>query len=464
MSDNNRKDGGFSLPDMREMFEQYADIGEESEQKDTFEQERDIFSHTVEDVTEDNTQAEHSDDAKMSEQSEEEVVADNIFKFIPPDDLSGEDLPREEDLEYPTAQALDDFDIPTDSLFAVNLSEKDRRELEEFERQVERIERENDEGEKGFKKFIHGIIPMKGDAVSEVIRKIVFMAAIITVIVSSAILVNTYLVQPNIAESDIAGIKPSERLPWEEIKELYPDVDFPDEMQLKYAEAYAQNTDLVGWLTIDKLKMDFPILQTDNDSYYLKRSFTHRYTDLGNPFLACENSVEPLDRNSIIYGHSTRTSDKIFSKLFDYRTTRGFINNPVIEFNTLYTDYKWKVYAVFITSATTAGDNGYFFNYVWKNLSDESFEKYIAAVDERKLYTTGVDILPTDKILTLSTCLYDFDDARFVVIARMVREGESEEVDVSLVEENANPRYPQAWYDKNNKSNPYKNAERWYPE
>ena len=45
----------------------------------------------------------------------------------------------------------------------------------------------------------------------------------------------------------------------------------------------------------------------------------------------------------------------------------------------------------------------------------------------------------------------------------MVRDGESEEVDTSLVKTNSNPRYPQAWYDKENKQNPYKNANRWYP-
>ena len=364
--------------------------------------------------------------------------------------------------EYPTEQALDDFDMPTDSTFAVNLSERDRGSLREYEREVSENEKNNG-SEKGFKKFIKGIIPMKGDAVSEIVRKIVFMAAIITVFVSAGMLINTYLIQPNIVDNDIKDIKPSEELTWDEIKAKYPNVKFPEGMQLKYAEAYAQNTDLVGWLKIDKLKMDFPILQTDNDSYYLKRSFTHRYTVLGNPFLAHANSIEPLDRNSIIYGHSTRSSDKIFSKLFDYRTTRGFINNPIIEFNTIYHDYKWKVYAVFITNATTAEDNGYFFNYVWTNISEASFEQYIAELDSRKLYTTGVDIKPTDKILTLSTCLYEFDNARLVVVARMVRDGESEEVDTSLVKTNPNPRYPQAWYDKDKKQNPYKNANRWYP-
>ena len=84
---------------------------------------------------------------------------------------------------------------------------------------------------------------------------------------------------------------------------------------------------------------------------------------------------------------------------------------------------------MFITNATTAEDNGYFFNYVWTNISEASFEQYIAELDSRKLYTTGVDIKPTDKILTLSTCLYEFDNARLVVVARMVRDGESEEVD-----------------------------------
>ena len=298
---------------------------------------------------------------------------------------------------------------------------------------------------------------------SEIIRKIVFMVAMVTVVISAGMLINTYFIQPNIVENDIKDIQPEEKLPWDEIKAKYPDVDFPEGMQLKYAEAYAQNTDLVGWLKISKLKMDFPILQTDNDSYYLKRSFTHRYTDLGNPFLACENSVKTLDRNSIIYGHSTRASDKIFSKLFDYRTTRGFINNPIIEFNTIYHDYKWKVYAVFITNATTAEDNGYFFNYIWRNISEDSFKQYVKELDSRKLYTTGVDIKSTDRILTLSTCLYEFDNARLVVVARMMREGESEKIDTSLVKTNPNPRYPQAWYDKLNKQNPYKNANRWYP-
>ena len=70
-------------------------------------------------------------------------------------------------------------------------------------------------------------------------------------------------------------------------------------------------------------------------------------------------------------------------------------------------------------------------------------------------------MLPTDRLLTLSTCYSEFEDARLVVIARLVRPGESTEVDTSKAVENPNPRYPQAYYDENKLTNPYKGAYQW---
>ncbi len=480
MSDNNRNNNDdFKAPDMREIFKQYTteeytedisgtNIPEEqpvSTDTEQIEEQKETLSQ------DDNVNPPKDEDGIPYYADYPEPKSDNILHMTPIESESFEDEPDSEDdngISEPPIP-LDDFGMPSSPSFAVNLTEDERQNLLEKEREERAQAEENaDKSKKGFKGFIRGLLPWKGDPASEIIRKCVFLVAIVTVFVSCGMLIDKYLIEPNIAEGDIGDVQniknTDSNLTWDDIKKKYPDVDFPEGMQLKYAEIYAQNTDLVGWLTIDRLQLDFPILQTDNNDYYLKRSFTHKYTELGNPFLNCENSVKTLDRNTIIYGHSTRTSNKIFSKLFDYRTVRGFVNNPVIEFNTIYKDYKWKVYAVFITNATKSGDNGYFFNYIFTNLSsDAAFESYIAEIDRRKLYTTGVDILPSDKILTLSTCLYDFDSARLVIVARMVRDGESEEVDTSLAKANPNPQYPQAWYDKKGGTNPYKNVERWYP-
>ena len=152
----------------------------------------------------------------------------------------------------------------------------------------------------------------------------------------------------------------------------------------------------------------------------------------------------------------------VFADLKKYKTIDGFKESPIMEFDTLYRSYKFKIYAVMITNSKEEDDNGYIFNYTVPDFGSEAnFTSYIAAVDERKLYTTGVDIQPDDKLLTLSTCTYEFSDARLVIIGRMVRDGEDASVDTTLAVANPNPRYPQAWYDKNGKTNPFAGAAQW---
>ena len=104
-------------------------------------------------------------------------------------------------------------------------------------------------------------------------------------------------------------------------------------------------------------------------------------------------------------------------------------------------------------------------------MTNDNFEALVDEIKVRSLYFTNVDVNKNDKILTLSTCTRDMDvkgngetNARFVVVARLVRDGESETVDVSKTIKNDNPRYPQIWYDTHGLPNPYAFAERWFPE
>lgn len=298
---------------------------------------------------------------------------------------------------------------------------------------------------------------------SEIIRKITLAVAIITLVVSSAVLVNYYVIEPykeSKQMSELADLvqttSPDSGIdPWEAITQKYPDIDFPANMNPSFADLYALNRDFGGWVSIPSLNINYAVVQGDDNKYYERRDIYGNSTSYGVPFFDYRNSLATLDRNTIIYGHNMRHDDKIFGTLEQYRTVEGYKSAPIIGMSTLYGDYTFKVYAVFISNSDRDDDNGKFFNYVFTNATDENFRNYIAEVDKRKLYTTGVDINETDKILTLSTCCYDFSDARLVVVGRLLREGESTAIDFSLAQENPNPKLPQAYYDAEGTDNPY---------
>lgn len=324
--------------------------------------------------------------------------------------------------------------------------------------------------ESAFIRFLKYLFPWKGDSVKEIIRKIVFLVALIVLIVCGIVLGQRFIERQQSDgtfddlskwKTEMENMENTEEN-WDKIKALYPDVDFPEGMNIKWAKLYAANQDFVGWLNIPGTNISFPIVQGKDNSEYLYLDFNRNDTNYGNPFMDYRNSITDLDKNTIIYGHHMR-DNMIFAPLKDYKSVSTFQKAPIIELSTLYDDYTFKIYGVFFTNAYPEQNNGYVFNFMHTSFgSDENFMDYIEQVDLRKLYTTGVDIQPDDKIITLNTCAYDFTEARLVLIGRMVREGEDPTVDTSKVQVNPNPLWPQAYYDKKGVANPYADYENWY--
>lgn len=331
-----------------------------------------------------------------------------------------------------------------------------------------------------FVKGIKTIIPWKGDPAKEVIRKIIMDISAILVLVCFGYFIDNYIQhqkqlenQNNLQNLYTESATDDLDAQWAAIKAKYPDIDFPDGMNIKYAELYAKNQDLIGWLNIPGTNIDTCVLQRKQDletdaeqDFYLRHNFYGEYDKYGNAYLDRYNTGETLDRNNTIYGHNM-TDGLAFAQLEKYYTIDGFKESPVIRYSTLFEDYYFKVYAVIITNGYPEADNGYLFNYnVTGFSSKESFLSFIEALDERKLYDTGVDINENDVLITLSTCSYEIkatDMGRLAVIGRMVRKGESTSVDTSKAVMNDNVRYPQIWYDEHNLSNPYADAYQWKP-
>ncbi len=314
-------------------------------------------------------------------------------------------------------------------------------------------------------------IPRKGDSKKEIIRKSVRSVSFVLLILGLAYMVFYYhgyrerieLLQN--WETSIDSIDTDklfdfeiEQL-WKNIREQYPDVDFPEGMNLKFASLYAVNQDTAGVLRIPE-KQFFSILMLNktSPSYYLWKDMYGEYNRYGNPYIDSRCNIEPgkLSKNTIVYGHNTH--DKLgFNKLTEYMTVDGYRQAPVVTLETLYEKTQWKIFAVMLTNSTSAADRGHLFRYLVTDFSsDGEFMTMIEGIYQRSMINTGIDVNADDKILTLYTCYQDiFDGGRLVVFARLLRDGESAEVDVTKSSFNHSARYPQAYYDQLNLKNPY---------
>ena len=248
---------------------------------------------------------------------------------------------------------------------------------------------------------------------------------------------------------------------WQEVFAQYPQIQFPENMNLRYSYLYALNQDLVGWLNIPGTNLDVQVVQAEDNDYYLRRDFYGKSSRYGCPYMDYKNDSKYLDDNTVIYGHHM-TDGLIFSNLDKYKTLEGYKESPIIVYNTLYDTYYFKVFAAFYINATPADDNNYFFNFMITDFStDERFSKFVDELEKRSVIDTGVSVQPDDKLLTLVTCTYEFNDARFVVVGRMVRENEDPTVDTSQATLNTAPKFPQAWYDAKGLTNPFKDDKKW---
>ena len=393
-------------------------------------------------------------DALLGEDDSEEIVAEEKQGFVinVPDDGN----------DYEKAAAM-----PEKLYQAAPMSTATLADDPDF---VPGIPEEDKKGKKKSKKEKKNGEEKKSGGAAEVVRKIILSISIITIVVCVGMLVNVYVIEPYRfkTENDKMASEMSQNISTHsdatvnDAQNTAPDVDYPEGMLAKYASLYAANDDLRGWISIPGFEINLPIAQGTNNKYYLKKDIYGKYTRYGVPFFDYRmTDFHNLHKNTVIYGHNMRHDDLIFGMLENYREINGFRQAPVIECNTIYGDFTWFVYAVFISNAEKEDDNGYVFPYNFIDLDEGNFMRYLEQVDARKLYTTGVDITPSDKILTLSTCAYDFDDARLVVVARQRREGESIAVDTSKAYKNEDPRYPQAWYDAYGKTNTHASDPIW---
>lgn len=318
------------------------------------------------------------------------------------------------------------------------------------------------------KGFAETFIPMKGDSSKEITSKLITLAAILALVVCGVILAvhfyHMYEAKQN--NINIKVIYDKNKTP------IAADADDPpasdtviDEdgeivraplVTLPFAEEMlAINPDYVGYVSIPDRVSEAVVQTTDND-LYLKTNIYGQTRSCGTIFADYRNDVSNYadlqSDNIILYGHNQRDGT-MFGELDYYKWDyKYWLKNPFIYFDNKYEQSTYVIISSFVINTEPEHDNGYVFDYQnYINFTDSHpFETFIKEISERSHFITGIDANENDKYITLSTCSYEWEPARHIIIGRKLRDGETtESIDMSGFMVNPNPKWPAVYYKYN---------------
>jgi sortase B len=207
-----------------------------------------------------------------------------------------------------------------------------------------------------------------------------------------------------------------------DIKPPVPEIPaFPDETDgteeapalplMDFTSANKLNSDINAWLSIPGLGIDYPIVQGTDNSFYLSRTAEKRYNKLGALFMDYRVSRDFSDFNNVVYGHNME-SGAMFGQLpkmkeqatFD-TVTEGFLYTPA-------KTYKLKIFAVAV-----AGSVSDYYQYAFA--ASEDRQAHLEMIQKYAKFYRDIGVTADDRILALSTCSYEYKNARTLVIAKL---------------------------------------------
>ncbi len=193
---------------------------------------------------------------------------------------------------------------------------------------------------------------------------------------------------------------------WKYVNTPLSSVDFTDLLK--------QNKDTVGWLIVNNTKVNYPVVQSNDNSYYLSHAYDKSKNIAGWIFADFRDNFDNFNNNMVIYGHG-RKDNLMFGSLGKVLNKNWYTNkdNQLIQLSTVKYNTMWQIFAIYKIKAESY--------YITTDFSsDESFEKFLQTMKSRSIYDFGIDVNKDDKILTLSTC-YNTNGIRIVVQAKLVK-------------------------------------------
>lgn len=247
----------------------------------------------------------------------------------------------------------------------------------------------------------------KGDIVLSILRMIFFITAGISIINIAKWYIDS-------KQNDIIEEKLSKVILVENVAN--DDNENNNEAETSYKIDFAKlkeiNSQTVAWLKVNGTDIEYAVVQSNDNSYYLNHTFEKKYNSAGWIFADYKNKLDGTDKNIVIYGHN-RKNNSMFGTLKNVLKENWYNNeeNHIIDFITENEEQKYEVFSVYQIK-----NEEY---YIDTEFKDNEFGKFVDTLKNRSIKDFNVEVSAEDCILTLSTCGNN-KDYRIVLHAKKI--------------------------------------------
>lgn len=176
-----------------------------------------------------------------------------------------------------------------------------------------------------------------------------------------------------------------------------------DELKNKY-----NNNNIIAFLKIND-DISTPLVQTNNNDYYLTHSYDNTYLKTGSVFIDYRNNIF-TDKKIIIYGHNSNKYNIPFKHLKNYLSYDYFQNNKYVTLITNDYEYKYKIFSIFITKD----------DYEFSNLSflNNNYLNHLNYLKDKSIFKENINLSLNDNIIIMQTCMNDKENNLLIICGR----------------------------------------------
>lgn len=226
--------------------------------------------------------------------------------------------------------------------------------------------------------------------------------------------------QKDITEKNVKEVKPNEEKsdninPPENKSDDYWDYIKMDMLSVDFNELKKKNSDTVGWIKVNGTNINYPVVQTKDNDYYLTHAYNKSKNSAGWIYADYRNNMTNFDKNTIIYGHG-RLNNTMFGSLKNIINSKWYNNkdNYIVKFSTPTENTLWQVFSVYSIKAESY--------YITTNFStDQEYDKFLQTLKSRSKKDFSATVNTKDKIITLSTCKDVAGTERVVMHAKLIK-------------------------------------------